>query len=379
MGVAVGAWVCLAGFVVVAAPVLVAWLGEGAAEPLSDVVGVAAAGWLLGVGATVVTPDGAWGLMPVGLALVSIALAYRGGQWIAGSARASRGLLATSTGLATATAGLLAAGTATVVGSDTRAVGAVDAAVHAGLLVLIGASAGILRSDHPVARAIASGLPRVVRGSLRPALGATAVLVGASAALGTAAMVGSFGTITSLLGQLDPGVAGTVALLVLSLAYLPTIILWAQAVLVGSGVMIGGEVVLRPGASETPALPGFPVLGAVPAAVPDWLPVVGVCVVLAAGVVSGALVARCRAPEEPVTALGLQGAIAGIMVGGLVAVGSAAASGGSGPGALSSVGVDVAAVGAIVASGVALVGAACAVVLSRPRRGQSPSLSETDA
>lgn len=379
MGVAVGVWVSLAGLVVVAAPVLLAWLGEGAAEPLSDAVVIAAAGWLLGVGATVVTPDAAWGLTPVGLALVSIVLAYRGGHWIAASARASTGLVATSTGLAAATAGLLAAGTALVVGSDVLAVGAADAAVHAGLLVLVSVAAGVVRSDHPVAGVVSSALPVVVRGSLLPAVGAAAVLLAASAALTTAAMVGSFGTITSLLGQLDPGLAGTVALFVLSLAYLPTIIVWALAVLVGPGVAIGSEVALRAGTAEAQTLPGFPLLGVVPADLPEWLPAVGVTAMLAAGVVSGLLVVRRRAADETLPTMGLRAVLAGIVVGGLVALGSCAASGPFGPGALSSVGVDVAAVGGVVACGVAVTGAACAVALSRRRRDQSPSLSETDA
>lgn len=383
-GAAVAAWVCLAGFAVVAAPALIAWLGDGATEPMLDVLSVAGAGWLLGLGATLTTADASWGLTPLGLTAISLVLAYRGGVWAADSSALTSGsrvgaLLAT----ATLGAGLLGGVAATLLGLDAVSVDPGEAALQAGLVTATGVTIGLLVSAERWRDALARLVPAPVAGSFAPALGALAVLAAVAAGLTTMALVGSFGTITSLLDQIDPGPAGVLALLMASLAYLPTLMIWVMEVLVGPGVDLTAQVAVSSSGVDVGPLPGFPLLGVVPEAVPGWLPLLGAATLVASGLVGGMLVHRRRAPSRDVGQLVVTGGLAGLGVGVGVAVASWAARGPMGPGDLAQVGGASALVGVIAG---AVVGT-CAIVtvlaltwrptVHRPRREVNASLSES--
>jgi hypothetical protein len=292
-GAAVALWVCVVGFGVVAAPVLVAWLGSGATEPLGDALSVAAAGWLVGLGATLTTPDATWNLTPLGLTLVSLVLAYRGGVWAAESSRPTTGARVGALAAAvTVTAGGLGALTASVLTAAQVTIDPGEAGAQAALVTLTGAAVGMLAAEPDVRASLVSRLPDWVRGAAAPAAAAGATLLAGTAGVMTVALVGAFGTVSSLVEQISPGVAGVVTLLVLSLVYLPTLLLWTLAVLVGPGVDLGAQVSVTAQQVQVGPLPGFPLLGIVPETMPGWVRVLGPFVLLAAGVVTGALVAR---------------------------------------------------------------------------------------
>jgi hypothetical protein len=87
--------------------------------------------------------------------------------------------------------------------------------------------------------------------------------------------------------SLAPDLAGFVAIIVLSLGYLPVLIGWAVSYLLGIGFTVSSDAIISPftSASEI-ALPVFPLLGAVPESPPVGaaaLPVIG----LIAGVLGG--------------------------------------------------------------------------------------------
>lgn len=375
VGLAVAVWIVLAGVAVVAAPVLVAWLGEGATEPLGDVLRVAGAAWLLGWGATLVTPDGSWGLTPLGLTLVVLVLAARGGSWAATALDLRSGRRAgVVVVVAAAAVGAAVAAMAVVVSGDAMAVAPVPVALAAVALVGLGVAAGVLSADRDLAGALTSRVPALLAGTLRPTLAASAVLVAASAAATTVALVGSFPTTTSLLGQVDPGPAGTVALLLASLAYLPTVLVWALAVLAGPGVRLTSELTVQAGVAESGALPGFPLLGVVPQSLPTWLPVVGVATLVAAGLVVALLVDRAGR-SEPLAWRASQAALSAGLLGLVAGLAAAAASGPMGPGTLSVTGVESTALGAAV-GGVAALSALGTLALITARARQSPSLSD---
>jgi hypothetical protein len=354
-GVVAAGWTVLVGLAVVAAPVLLAWLGSGAREPLGDVLAVAAAGWLLALGATLSTADASWGLLPLGLTLVLVVLASRAIGWSADTsgARTRSALLVlvagfTGTGAVLAAAAALLSGPA--VGLGLR-VDPGEAAARALLVLGSGAAVGLLREG----RWRVDGWPARLA---VPALGAVAVLVAVSAAATTVALVASFGTVMRLVGQIDPGAGGVLALLVLSLAYLPTAVVWALAVLVGPGVTLGAGVSLTLGGATTGPLPGVPLLGAVPTSVPGWWLAVAALAGLGAGALAALLLVR-RLPEgtEPLPAAAA-GAGTGLLAGAAAGLAAWAATGPAGPGDLGHVGTTPAAVAAVVAL---VVGAAAAL------------------
>ena len=373
-GAAVAVWVCVVGFGVVAAPVLLAWLGSGATEPLGDALSIAAAGWLLGLGATLTGADASWNLTPLGLTLVSLVLAYRGGIWAAEWSRpitgARAGALAASTCVTAAALGALAASVLTV---PQITIDPGEAAAQTALVTLTGAAVGLLVAEPRVRRLTLARLPDWLRGSAIPAAGALSTLLMVSAAVMTVALVGAFGTVSSLAEQIDPGVAGLVTLLVLTLVYVPTLLVWTLAVLVGPGVSLGTQVSVSAQDVQVGPLPGFPALGIVPESMPSWVGVVGAVALVGAGVVAGLLVRR----RDPAGAAWWQGpasaALAGLLVALAVSVLAWAASGGMGPDDLAWVGVRSAVAGLVAGVAVGLSGAATAALLGWRGRRYNPS------
>jgi hypothetical protein len=148
------------------------------------------------------------------------------------------------------------------------------------------------------------------------------------------------------------------ALAAASLAYLPTLVVWTLAVLVGPGVALGTQVTVTSAGVDAGPLPGFPLLGAVPAAVPEWFVAVGPVLLAAAGVVAGLLLSRHRgehdSPLHSVLAAGATGVVTGVVAG----VACWAASGPMGPGDWLWAGPPVAPVTGIVTLSVALPAAA---------------------
>ncbi len=350
-GSLVGLWTVLAGLGVVAAPVLVAWLGSGATEPLGDVVSVAAVGWLLATGVTLTSAEATWSLMPLGLTLVTVALAYRGGLWAGEAARPLTGSRAAAVLVCAAgTAGVLGGLAASMSVADGVVVDPGEAAAFSAGVVAVGTVAGLLSAGPDWRARLAHRVPPWLAAAARPSAAALSVLAVGAVAAATVATIASFGTITSLLDQLDPGPAGLFALLLVCLAYLPTAWVWTLAVLVGPGVTIG-QVTLTSTAVQTGPLPGFPLLGVVPEAMPSWVAPVGVVVVLLAGALAGLLSARLST-QQPWWSAVATAALSGLGATAAVALATWATSGSIGPGDLAWVGAEPVMVAALCGAGV---------------------------
>lgn len=364
-GAAVAGWTAAAGLGVVAAPVLLAWLAEGATEPATDALSVTAAGWLLGLGATLTSPGASWGLTPLGLTLVTVLLAARGGSWAAetspvhGRTRAAVLLLAVGV-----TAALLAGAAAAALTLDAVTVDPGQAAAQAALVTMAGAGCGLVRARRGGWRAVLATLgPPWAGRALLATLAAVAVLTGVSAAALSVATVGGFDTTRVLLSQIEPGPVGGLALLLASLAYLPTMIVWTGAVLVGPGVTIGAAVTVRSTGVEAGAVPGFPLLGIVPSTMPGWVPVLGVLGMVGAGAVAGLLLARRRGPAEDPLRLALLGLAVGMGTAAITGVACWAASGPMGPGLLGQLGPNPSTVAGVAGAAVGLTAAVTGSVI----------------
>jgi hypothetical protein len=130
----------------------------------------------------------------------------------------------------------------------------------------------------------------------RDALAATGIallsLIAVACLVLVVAIIGSFDEMTALLVELNTGVSGLLLLAALTLGYLPVAVMWSLAYLLGPGVTVSVGTVVSPYAeTATAALPGFPLLAALPDQPPSGavaLPLLAV----AAGAVAGAFLRR---------------------------------------------------------------------------------------
>ena len=301
------------GWVAVGAPVTVSWL-TAAHTPAAQVFSTIGQGWLVAHGAPGVLGGATIRLVPLGLVLLlvagcTLAAHHAAAQYELDAAAPARqwGLAwAGIAGACVATYVLVGGVIAVIVGSPTQLGQAVPGLV---LVPLLGAGVGALLGldINPLA-----GQPAWVRrlpGAL--GLGAAILALGSFAAL-VVAFVAHWPQVAALHESLAPDAVGAVVLTLVQVAYLPNLLSWAGAFVLGAGVTLGPDAVVAPGVAEPALLPAIPVLGAVPSVpgVADWAwLVVGV----AAAAASAWWLLR---GSEPAWLTGLwQGAVAGVAPG----------------------------------------------------------------
>jgi hypothetical protein len=261
------------GLFAVAGTVLVGW--TTASDPDSSWTGAARVGvavWVLGHHADIAlgsaTAAATAGpqpvsLTPLGLTAVVAGLHVRSGRRLARLAlvwRGSAGALTAAVAAGAVTSGLLAL----VVAAWARSPGVVvDPAAAAGAVAVL---AGLATAAGVATQAwsrVLDRLPRIVSRPVRrwgPA-GAVAVvcwLFAASVVVLTAQVAGLAAT-ADRTAALAPGPVGGVFLLLLQLALLPTVVVWAGALLAGPGIGVGGQA-LGPSGSTVTEVPGLPLL-----------------------------------------------------------------------------------------------------------------------
>lgn len=158
---------------------------------------------------------------------------------------------------------------------------------------LIGAGIGIgVRLWRPIVTLL--GVPDWVLAAARPATRSGMALLATGAAITVASLLASWSTV-GMLVEAGDGFMGGLGLTVLSILYLPNVVVGATAVLVGSAIHVGSASVSLFDVIGGP-VPALPVLGALPeqAGGDGWL--VGLVVPAAIGIMFGRECAR-RAPS----------------------------------------------------------------------------------
>ncbi len=311
-----GVAAAVAGALVVAGVVLVAWL-SAIAISLSAVLGFSAQVWLLAHGGTVVLGADRVTLVPLGLTLLCCAIC----AWLAGIAY-SQGRQARTGDLTPAIRLRLLAGTVaqvtlgytlTVLATAWLAAGP-DEVWRPGLgalaLSAVGATIGAGAAAGLRPRGIRPDwLRHGLRGGAVGVLGCVAI---AAVVLATAMVLGEtrVATLESALG-FDSG--GAFVWSLVTLAYLPNLLGWALAWALGAGFTVGSGSLVTLWTTELGMLPAIPVLGGLPpAGVSDpWL-----LAWLAGGALAGALAGVAAARHGRTSAVG---ALLGGAVGGLAA------------------------------------------------------------
>ena len=179
-----------------------------------------------------------------------------------------------------------------------------------------------------------------------------AVRIGAAAAFGVlgvaaiavAALIATdYATIAGLGQSLGAGIDGGIALTVAELSFLPNLIIWAAAWLLGPGFALGTGSTVSPGGTVLGPVPGIPILGALPTGTPVlgalWLIVPLLLGFLGAWIVRGHGDDERRA-DAPWWRPAVIGVVAAVVAGAVLGLLAWWSGGAAGPGRLADVGPD---------------------------------------
>lgn len=324
---AAGIWAAALGIVGVTVLVLLGWIGsEHDSSSTSDAFRAALRVWLGAHRATFDVHGAPLTLLPLGLSLLPFTLLHPAGRAVGRSAQldglrdVGRCVAALSVAYTCVVAVLSPLGS-----SGGVTVHAAPAVWWALLASATGSAVGMLRSVGLGGAAMAAIPPRV-RVVLAAAVAGLAAVLASSAALLAAVLVGHLVQAGDLASRLEPGWFGGALLFCLGAAYLPTLLLWTAALVVGPGFVVGTGAAVSITGVSLGEVPGFPLLSVLPSELPRAALALPLLVV-AAGVVVGLIVAR-RLPEasgrDCVLLAAAAGAVAGCALGVLASMSAGA-------------------------------------------------------
>ena len=319
-------WAAAVGLVAISVIVTVGWaVSARGADGLLTPLSASGVIWLVAHHAPVDTATGTVTLLPMLLLVLPLVLLQRAGRWAARitttSDRHDAVLLVTGATTAYAAIAFLVAQGASLGGAS---VSPLRAVLWAALVAAIGLTAGVLDGAGLVV-GLVENVPAWLRRSGRVALVAGTGLAGVAALLALVAIVARWSTEASLAHAVSSGAGDSVGLVLVSLSYLPNLLVWTLSYIVGPGFGIGAGGSVDAWSSGAALLPGIPLLGAVPPDAPAAAPLLLLVPVLC-GVAASVLLRRrhqLHLHDEVVTLLG------GAAVLGLVTVGLCLLSSGS--------------------------------------------------
>jgi hypothetical protein len=290
------------------------------------------------------------GLLPLGLVLLPAALIERAGRWMTHEGHVTRLMDVGPVALCVALPYALFTGAVALASGTSVAMPSLWQAVVMGFVIAWLSSAfGAARALGPW-RKIAGRVPPRPRSVFLGMLAALAFLTVCGALLSAISLLVHLSAYKHAVAELNPGIVGSVLLLLAGLSYLPNSIVWAVAYMLGPGFMFGLGTAVSPSGSALGGLPAFPMLAALPvgdkAAFPAWLGFFVLLTPYLAGALAGLMTVRI-APTPSLEAAPLWGLLTG--TGAAVVIGFAAwVSGGPlGAGRLSSVGPSAPEVGVV--------------------------------
>ena len=204
------------------------------------------------------------GLLPLGLVLLPAALIERAGRWMTHEGHVRRlldvGPAAVSIALPYA---LFTAAVAVASRTSVAAPSLWQAAMMGFLIALLASGFGAARGLGPW-RKLAVRVPPRPRSVILGILAALAVLVVCGAILGAMSLMVHIGAYKHAVAELNPGIIGSVLLLLASLCYLPNSVIWAITYMLGPGFSFGIATAVSPSGAALGAVPAFPMLAALP-------------------------------------------------------------------------------------------------------------------
>ena len=356
--------VAAAGWLLMAGPAALGWLTSPESQ-LADALGLASRVLLLANGAVTTIGGQAVSIAPLGLTLALILL----GVPVAGlAARAAIDETDDLRGLVLRVGGAYA-GTY-IVFITLIAFFVPETSVIRAFLgsVLIGGISGFWGVTRAVGYDPCERWPVRARSFPRGIGVAALICVGTGAALLSVVLILGRERIAAIADGLGGDGTAGILLIVIQLAWLPNLVIWAMAWALGAGVTLGEGTLLDMNGTSLGFLPAIPVLGAVPdpGPVPElaWLWLLG-------GVLAGVLatlVVTLNRSSERFYETSMPGGIAGILTGVLLFVLAWFASGGLGTQRLAHVGVRLGSLAITAPCILGLVGLVTGLVVGLARR-----------
>ncbi|MCW4386031.1 DUF6350 family protein [Salinibacterium sp. SYSU T00001] len=346
-------------------------LGHGAAMRVTVDEALAAGLGLPGLGEPFVLS-----LAPLGFGLLTFLLGQRAGRRIAETPHHLVGL-----GVAVTTFGLLAFTAVVTSLHELARPSIVQGTIFSTLIFSAGLALGAGLARHRLAGSRPrdfvdaawdrmtdwpAGVRTVVGGALRAGAASVAAIAAVAAVLVAVLVAVNYGGIIALYEASQAGALGGAVLTVAQLAFVPNLVVWAAAWLVGPGFAIGAGSAVSPLGTTLGPLPSVPVLGALPTGDLAW-GFLGLLVPVVAGFLVGVLL-RLRDPRMlPLPLTVATGSLGGVVAGLLLGLLAWWSGGSGGPGRLEVIGPDALVVGLCVALEV---GVACVLgLLVAGRRG----------
>jgi hypothetical protein len=325
------------------------------------------------------------GLLPLGLVLLPAALVERAGRWMTSEGHVSRLPQVVPASLSIALPYALFTGAIALASSTSLASPSLWQAVMMGFLIaLLAGGFGAARAIAPWRR-LARRVPSRPRSLILGTLAALAVLVAFGAILVAASLLVHLGAYKTAVDKLNPGVGGSVLLLLASVCYLPNAVIWAVTYLLGPGFAFGVGTAVSPQGSALGAVPAFPELAALPtdvhAAFPAWLGFFVLALPYLAGALAGVVTVRI-APTPSLEAAPLWGLLSGTLAAAVIGLAARFSGGALGSGRLASVGPSGGEIGVVALLEVGVTAALAAgaanwlIIRRHVRRLQAQALQE---
>lgn len=305
-------WAAGVGLVLVGVVVSLAWAVSSSGEDgISTPMRASGLLWLVAHHTPVTTPLGTVTLLPLLLTAVPLVLLGFAGRWagrITSTTGAGDVALLVVTG--TAAYSFVAFLVAQVSGVADATVSPAAALVCAAVVAVLGLTVGVLLGSGLLGPLLAR-LPLLVRRGAAAAAASGAALVALAGVVAVVAVVAQWSTVLGLTRQVATTPADAAGLLLLSLVYVPNLVVWSVAYVAGPGFAVGTGIGVDPFSSSGALLPGIPLLGAVPQEAAPAAPLLLLLPVLAGMV--GSLVLRRRGSldltDEALVLLGAAAAV----------------------------------------------------------------------
>jgi hypothetical protein len=358
-----GAGAAAVGLVVCMSVALTGWFlaDAGGHGDTTDALRVGADAWLAGHGSHLVLSGVPLGITPLGVTMIVVLTAVRGGRWAARHARtgtqvADDGALALAVATFTGAYVVLAVVTC-VLASQSGATPVLGRAVLGSLLVAALAGGSGLAAGTGRLAGWVDAAPGWAHDVVVGGLAGLLWLLAAGAALVGLALLLSFNEAATVLSELHLSAGDALSYTVVTALFAPNAALFGTSYLLGPGFAFGTGTTVSPSAVSLGVVPAYPVLAALPddGPTPGWLVVLlGVPVVAAA---LGAAMTLRRSDPVPLDLAALRGAGAGLLGGVLATVLVATAGGPLGTGRMADIGAPVGEV-LVFATGLMCVGGA---------------------
>ncbi|MDO8732947.1 MAG: DUF6350 family protein [Actinomycetota bacterium] len=277
-------------FVLIGIPIWAAWLttehGSNGPRELFDLIGGA---WLGIQNVPLNNGSVKYSILPWGLVIIVIFALYRAGLMLGRATKRSGRLeLGILLAVATLTYAVVMAAVAAITATPGLQAPTGQAALTGAVIAAVTFAVALGRTTDQ-GRALLKLIPKDIWTVLRAGAAGMLGLLGAGAVLALISLIWHFWQAREILEFLDAGVFGGLLIVIACIGYLPVLVLWSTAYLLGPGIAIGPGIGLSPFMPTPPPteLPAFPLLAALPERVGPlaWgLPIIAVIIGVGVGI-----------------------------------------------------------------------------------------------